>query len=318
MQAKVYIDGDVGTTGLRIRQWLAGRSDIALLSIPDAHRKDPAARRDRVLGSDVTVLCLPDTAAQEAAAWVEGTGVRLIDASTAHRVADGWVYGLPELCPTQRADIVRAQRVSNPGCYACAFILLVRPLIDRALVSPDIAPTVHALSGYTGGGRSLIARWEDPSRHLAALPYEAPYAFTRVHKHIPEMMQFSRTRVEPQFIPAVGPFPYGMRVQVALPATSLPSGADAQAMWTALHERYVGEPFVHVAPLREPEEPDERAFDPLRCNDTNRIELHVLPHPSGHVVLMAILDNLGKGACGTAIQSLNLMLGLPETAGLPR
>jgi N-acetyl-gamma-glutamyl-phosphate reductase len=317
MHAKVYIDGDVGTTGLRIRQWLASRSDIALLSIPEAHRKDPAARRDRVLGSDVTVLCLPDTAARQAAAWVEGTGVRLIDASTAHRVADGWVYGLPELCPTQRQDIVRARRVSNPGCYASAFILLMRPLVDCALVAPDSAPTVHALSGYTGGGRSMIARWEDPSRHLAALPYEAPYAFTRVHKHIPEMMQFSRMRVEPQFVPAVGPFPCGMRVQVALPATRLPSGADPHAMWTALRERYAGEPFVHVAPLPEPEEPDERAFDPLCCNDTNRIELHVLPHPSGHVVLMAILDNLGKGACGTAIQSLNLMLGLPETAGLP-
>ena len=317
MKPNVYIDGDVGTTGLRIRQWLAGRSDLVLLSVPEAHRKDPTARRERVLASDISVLCLPDDAAREAAAWVEGTAVRLIDASTAHRVADGWVYGLPELCATQRADIVRAERVSNPGCYACAVILLMRPLVDGGLVSPEHAPTVHALSGYTGGGRSLITRWEDPTRHLAALPYEAPYAFSRVHKHVPEMRQFSGLRVEPQFVPAVGPFACGMRVQVALPVTSLPPHSDPTTMWSALHERYAGEPFVRVAPLRAPDEPDEHAFDPLRCNDTNRIELHVLPHPSGHVVLVAILDNLGKGACGTAIQSLNLMLGLPETAGLP-
>jgi N-acetyl-gamma-glutamyl-phosphate reductase len=317
MKPKVYIDGEVGTTGLRIRQWLGARADLELLRVPDAQRKDTETRRARILAADVSVLCLPDEAAREAATWVVGTRARLIDASTAHRVAPGWVFGLPELCPGQRESIRHAQLVSNPGCYSSAFILLTRPLIDRGLLSVDVAPSVHALSGYSGGGRSLIQRWENPQLRLEALPFEAPYAYTRVHKHIAEMMQFSGLRVEPQFLPAVGPFACGMRVQVALPATSLPPRTDATAIWQALHERYANEPFVHVMPLATPPEPDEHVFDPRRCNDTNRIELHVVAHPSGHVVLIGILDNLGKGAAGVAIQSLNLMLGLPETTGLP-
>jgi len=317
MKPKIYIDGEVGTTGLRIREWLGGRDDIELLHVPQAQRKEPEARRERVLAADVSILCLPDDAAREAAAWVAGTRARLIDASTAHRVAPGWVFGLPELCPAQRDAIRRAQLVSNPGCYSSAFILLTRPLLDRGLLSPDVAPSIHALSGYSGGGRSLIHRWEDPQRGLAALPYEAPYAYTRVHKHIPEMMRYSGLRVEPQFLPAVGPFACGMRVQVALPATSLPAGSNATSLWSTLNEYYANEPFVRVMPLAPPPEPDESLFDPRRCNGTNRIELHVIAHPSGHVVLIALLDNLGKGASGVAVQSLNLMLGLPETAGLP-
>ena len=317
MKPKIYIDGEVGTTGLRIRQWLSGRDDLELLSIPEARRKEPRARRERVLAADVSVLCLPDDAAREAATWVAGSRSRLIDASTAHRVAPGWTYGLPELCSGQRDAIRRAQLVSNPGCYSSAFILLTRPLIDRGLLSKEIAPSVHALSGYSGGGRSLIQRWEDPQLALATLPYEAPYAYTRVHKHIPEMMQYSGLGVEPQFLPAVGPFACGMRVQVALPATSLPARADSTSIWGALQEHYANEPFVRVMPAAPPQEPDERIFDPRRCNDTNRVELHVVGHPSGHIVLIAILDNLGKGASGVAVQSLNLMLGLPETTGLP-
>jgi N-acetyl-gamma-glutamyl-phosphate reductase len=317
MRPRVYIDGDVGTTGLRIRQWLAGRSDLELIRMPEERRKDPEARRTHALASDVTVLCLPDSAARDVAGWVEGSDVRLLDASTAHRVAEGWVYGLPELAPGQREAIAGARRVSSPGCYAAAFILLVRPLVDAGMVSPDVAPAVHALSGYTGGGRSLIERWESPEQGLAGLPFEAPYALARVHKHVPEMMRFSGVHAEPQFVPAVGPFACGMRLQVMLPATSLPVGSDGKRIWATLRARYEAEPFVGVAPLRDPEEPDERVLDPRRCNDTNRVELSVLAHPSGHVLLVAILDNLGKGACGTAIQSLNLMLGLPETKGLP-
>jgi N-acetyl-gamma-glutamyl-phosphate reductase len=317
MKPKVYIDGEVGTTGLRIRSWLAARADLELLHVPEAQRKDAEVRRSRVLESDLTILCLPDQAAREAASWVEGTAVRVIDASTAHRVAEGWVYGLPELCAGQRDRIRRAKLVTNPGCYAAAFILLARPLVEQGLLSADVSPAVHALSGYTGGGRPLIERWQSAELSLASLPYEAPYALTRVHKHIPEMVKYSGLRAEPQFLPAVGPFPCGMRVQVALPATSLPPGSDAGAIWEALRQHYSDEPFVQVMDLAAPEEPDERAFDPRRCNDTNRIELRVFEHPSGHVTLMSILDNLGKGAAGTAIQSLNLMLGLPESAGLP-
>jgi N-acetyl-gamma-glutamyl-phosphate reductase len=316
MKPKVYIDGEYGTTGLRIRQWLRGRSDLELLSVPEGQRKDPAARREQILAADVSVLCLPDDAAHETASWVKGTKARLIDASTVHRCADDWVYGLPELQPDQRSQIARAQCVSNPGCYPTAFILLVRPLIERRLMRDDVSLSVHALSGYSGGGNSLIQRWENPSNGLVSLPYEAPYAYMQVHKHVPEMMKYGRLRVEPQFLPAVGPFACGMRVQVALPATSLPTDVSAEKIHETLEDRYAAESFVKVLPIKESSAPDEMTFDPRRCNGTNRIELRVIPHPSGHVVLMGILDNLGKGASGAAIQSLNLMLDLPESAGL--
>ena len=311
---KVYIDGHVGTTGLRIRDWLGGRDDLELLGLPESLRKDPAARRERVEEADVAVLCLPDDAAREAAAWAAARGTRVVDASTAHRAADGWTYGLPELEPGRRERIGAAGRVSNPGCYPSGFVLLVRPLVDAGLLAPDAPLSVHALSGYSGGGRALIERWESPESGLGGLPFEAPYALDRAHKHIPEMTRYAGLVREPQFIPAVGPFRCGMRVQVPLPA-GVPVG-DGARVHEVLADRYAGEPFVRVAPRPEAA-PDEQALDPRACNDTNRMDLRVYPHPSGHVLLVAILDNLGKGASGAAIQNLNLMLGLDEGAGLP-
>ena len=315
MRPKVHIDGHVGTTGLRIRDWLRGRGDLEVLDLPETSRKDPAARRERVDEADVAVLCLPDDAAREAAAWAAASGTRVVDASTAHRVAEGWTYGLPELDPGRRALIGGAPRVSNPGCYPSGFVLLVRPLVDAGLLPPDAALSVHALSGYSGGGRALIERWESPGNGLAGLPFEAPYALDRVHKHIPEMTRYAGLVRDPQFLPAVGPFRCGMRVQVPLPA-AVPAG-DGARVHEVLADRYAGEPFVRVAARPGPPA-DERTLDPRACNDTNRIDLHVFPHPSGHVLLAAILDNLGKGASGVAIQNLNLMLGLGEGAGLPR
>ena len=317
MRSKLYIDGQAGTTALRIRDWLAERDDLEIFVLPEELRKEPSARRQALQSADIVLLCLPDDAAHEAAAWLADSRVRILDASTAHRVTDGWVYGLPELVAGQRERIVQAKRVANPGCYASAVILLVRPLVDAGLIAPDAFFSIHALSGYSGGGRSMIERWEDPTRRLLELQHEAPYSIGKLHKHIPEIMRYGGLNTEPQFLPAVGPFRCGMRVQVTLPSKALSKSGTGKAMWETLASRYENEPFVEVEPLTDPSEADEFTFDPQAHNDTNRISLRVLPHASGHVLLMARLDNLGKGAAGVAIQCLNLMLGNPEETGLP-
>jgi N-acetyl-gamma-glutamyl-phosphate reductase len=317
MPHKIYIDGQAGTTALRIREWLAGRDDLEVVSLPEERRKEPQARKQALRDAAIVVLCLPDDAAKQAVAWLADSPVRILDASTAHRVSEGWVYGLPELVAGQRERIAKAQRVANPGCYASAVILLLRPLVDDQLIASDTALSIHALSGYSGGGRSLIERWEDPSRGLLKLAHEAPYSIGKVHKHVPEIMVHGGLSVEPQFLPSVGPFRCGMRVQIMIPAKALPKTTTAQAMWDALAARYEKETFIEVEPLTDASEVDESTFDPQANNETNRISLRLLPHQSGHVLLMARLDNLGKGAAGVAIQNLNLMLGIPERTGLP-
>lgn len=318
MPDKIYIDGQAGTTALRIRDWLAGRKDLEVITLPEQSRKDPSARKQALRDATIVLLCLPDDAAQEAAEWLADSGVRILDASTAHRVTDGWVYGMPELVPGQRERIAEAKRVANPGCYASAVILLVRPLIDAGLLAADTPLSIHALSGYSGGGRSLIERWEDPERGLLKIAHEAPYSIGKRHKHIPEIMRHGGLNAEPQFLPNVGPFRCGMRVEIMIPAKSLAKPATGQAIWDTLAARYEKEAFVDVEPLTDASETDESSFDPQAQNDTNRIALRVLPHQSRHILLMARLDNLGKGAAGAAIQNLNLMLGVAEDTGLPR
>jgi N-acetyl-gamma-glutamyl-phosphate reductase len=316
MAQRVYIDGHAGTTGLRIREWLGVRDDLELVTPAEAVRKDPEARRRQLLDCDLAILCLPDDAAREAVGWAEGSDTRILDTSTAHRVADDWVYGLPELATAQRDAIRAARRVSNPGCYASGFVLATRPLIDAGLLAPGAALSLHALSGYSGGGRSMIEKWESPASDLAHLPYAAPYSLEAVHKHVPEMMRYSGITTQPQFLPAVGPFRCGMRIQIPLHAGLLGDQATGKRIWEALDRRYRDEPFVHLHPLADPLDAHERHFDPTACNDSNRMELHVVPHVAGHVLLVVILDNLGKGAAGVAIQSLNLMLGFAEDAAL--
>jgi N-acetyl-gamma-glutamyl-phosphate reductase len=318
MPPKIYIDGQAGTTALRIREWLAGRNDLEVITLPEELRKDPAARKKALQDASIVLLCLPDDAAKEAAAWLADSPVRILDASTAHRVADGWVYGLPELIAGQREKIAKAKRVANPGCYSSAVILLVRPLVDAGLITADTPMAIHALSGYSGGGRSLIERWEDPNRNLLKLAHEAPYSITKFHKHIPEIMRHGGLSAEPQFLPNVGPFRCGMRVEIMIPATALMKPVTGLAMWDALAARYEKAIFVELEPLTDASEADELSFDPQAFNETNRISLRVLQHQSGHVLLIARLDNLGKGAAGVAIQNLNLMLGVPEETGLPR
>ncbi|HUF42882.1 MAG TPA: N-acetyl-gamma-glutamyl-phosphate reductase [Verrucomicrobiae bacterium] len=318
MRPKIYIDGQAGTTALRIRDWLEGRTDLEVITLPDDLRKDSAARKQALRDAAVVLFCLPDDAAREAAQWLADSPVRILDASTAHRITDGWVYGLPELVSGQREKIAKAKKVANPGCYASAVVLLVRPLVDAGLLTPDTPLAIHALSGYSGGGRALIERWEDPKRGLLKLAHEAPYSIIKFHKHIPEIMRHAALGAEPQFLPNVGPFRCGMRVEIMIPAKALGNSAGGQAMWDALAARYEKEPFVELEPLADASEADELTFDPQSNNDTNRISLHVLPHQSGHMLLMARLDNLGKGAAGVAIQNLNLMLNVPEETGLPR
>ncbi|MFM8409744.1 MAG: N-acetyl-gamma-glutamyl-phosphate reductase [Alphaproteobacteria bacterium] len=313
MKPRVYIDGQAGTTGLQIRERLALRDDLDLVEVDPARRKDPAARAECLRTSDVAILCLPDDASREAVELVGDAPTRLLDASSAHRTTAGWAYGLPELEPGQRDLIRAARRVSNPGCYPTGTILLVRPLVDAGLVDPGAPIAVHALSGYSGGGRPMIERWEDAATGLPSLPFEAPYALDREHKHVPEMTRHARLAGPVQFVPAVGPFRCGMRVEIPLHASFAP---PARRVHDALAARYAGEPFVRVAPWSEKAPTDERALDPRAANGTNRIDLHVFPNPLGHLLLVAVLDNLGKGAAGAAVQNLNLLLGRDEGTGL--
>ena len=314
---RIFIDGHVGTTGLRIREWLAPRTDVEILVLGEADRKSDAARERAIADADVSVLCLPDAEAAKAAEWAKKSGGRLIDASSQHRVAAGWVYGFPELAPGQRSAIAGAQLVSNPGCYATAFLALVRPLVEAGVLSANAPTSVHGLSGYSGGGKSLIERWEAKDQGRIGLHYEAPYALERVHKHVPEMHRYSGLAEAPQFVPAVGPFACGMRVEVPIHASQLAPGTTGEAVWQILADRYKDERFLEVAAFAGLAPIDDFALDPCALNDTNRMRLHVLPNPAGHVLLVGLLDNLGKGAAGAAIQSLNLMLGLDEGAGLP-
>ncbi|WP_188575014.1 N-acetyl-gamma-glutamyl-phosphate reductase [Tistrella bauzanensis] len=315
----VFIDGEAGTTGLQIRARLEGRDDLTLVSIAPDRRKDPEERRRLLNEVDVAVLCLPDAAAIESVSLIRNPAVKVLDASTAHRTAPDWVYGFPELLPAQRAAVAAASRVSNPGCYPTGFTALVRPLVDAGLIAADAALTVNAVSGFSGGGRQMVEDYEaaSPAGREAAYPY-GDYALTLEHKHLPEMAVYGGLDQSPLFVPAVGHFKCGMLVHVPLTASLLKPGTTAADVHAVLAARYAGEGFVGVAPqdggdlLR-----DGKFLDPRALNGTNRIELFVFGHKSrGQILLAARLDNLGKGASGAAVQNLNLMLGLPEMAGL--
>lgn len=311
---RICIDGDAGTTGLLLRQLLERRTDLELLQIEPSLRKDARARAELFARADLAVLCLPDAAALEAVRLARDFRTRLLDASTAHRIADGWTYGLPELAPGQRLAIRQARFVSNPGCYATGIVLLLCPLIDAQMLSPEAPLGIHALSGYSGGGKALIERWESPNDTLLQLPFEAPYQLDGEHKHLPELTRYSGLSRAPHFVPAVGPFKQGMRIEISLHQALVSPGCNQVEVHRVLSERYADERFVTVRPLGQRLD-QERALDPRLCNGTNRIELAVIGNPLGHLLLVAILDNLGKGAARAAIQNLNLMLGLEEALG---
>tara|TARA_B100000029_G_scaffold332722_1_gene324891 strand:- start:158 stop:1132 length:975 start_codon:yes stop_codon:yes gene_type:complete len=315
---RIFVDGHAGTTGLRVRDWLAERKDIEVQVLEHNSRKSEAARHESIRAADVAILCLPDEAAKSAANWAVKSGTRVLDASSCHRISEDWIYGLPEMHDQQRAMIRDANLVTVPGCYPSSFILLVRPLLAEGLLSSDIPLSIHALSGYSGGGRALIERWESPDTDLQKITFEAPYALGRLHKHVAEMQHYTGLVSAPQFIPAVGPFFCGMRVQVPIHRSLLRSDISGIDIWNVLSEQYRDEPFVKVSPFVDGESLDEWSLDPSIFNGTNTLRLSIIANQQGHLLLVGLLDNLGKGASGAAIQSLNLMLGLEETTGLTR
>ena len=307
MTINVFIDGAVGTTGLEIRDRLAGRSEIALIELPDDKRKDAEARSEALNDADFVILCLPDDAAREAVSLITNDRTRVIDASTAHRTGDGWTYGFPELEPGQQAAIAESARVSNPGCYPTGFLALVRPLVRAGLVPVDWPLMINAVSGYSGGGRSMIEEYQA----APVAPAFRAYALGLAHKHVPEMQKHARLEHAPIFTPAVVDTYRGMVVQVPLPLHAFPRRPTLHVCEGVLAEAYRDYPLITVA------EGDVSTVAIENDAGTDRLTLRVCGNPdTGQALLIATLDNLGKGAAGAAVQNLNVMAGLDPVAGL--
>ncbi len=313
-KTKIFIDGQHGTTGLKIQDRLKDRADIELLELPMADRKDLAKRVEIARSADIAVLCLPDSAVKELMAALGDADVCVIDASTAHRIADGWTFGFPELDTAQRRKLLASRRISNPGCYSTGAIALLHPLVEAGIVRADATPTVFGVSGYTGGGKELIAVHENtPDIEPFGL-----YGVELAHKHVPEMKKYSGLEHAPLFVPTVGHYAQGMLVMVPITRDVMGGQATAADVRKVLADHYAGEKFVSVRPLADRSWLERDRF--LRADrliDTNSMELAVYGNDAeGNVLAVASLDNLGKGASGAAVQVINLKTGVDEATGL--
>jgi N-acetyl-gamma-glutamyl-phosphate reductase len=315
MTARIFIDGAAGTTGLEIRERLAGREDVAVFELPDAERKSVTARAEALNDADLAILCLPDDAAKESVSLIKSNKVRVIDASTAHRVAPGWSYGFAEMAPGQREAIAGSTRVANPGCYPTGFLALVRPLVQAGMVPADFPLTTNAVSGYSGGGKSMIEEFEKAESPTYVETVFRTYALTLAHKHVPEMQVHAGLKHAPVFAPSVGRFYRGMIVEVPLQLWALPRQPTVAAVHDILGSAYEHEKLIEVAGLEEAA--SLKTLDAELVKNTNGMKLFVFGNDKTQQArLVAVLDNLGKGAGGAAIQNMNIMLGLPETTGL--
>ncbi|MGE5493480.1 MAG: N-acetyl-gamma-glutamyl-phosphate reductase [Actinomycetota bacterium] len=315
MVYKVFVDGQEGTTGLQINEYLAKRADIEVLKIDTDKRKDLAERKRLINASDVTFLCLPDDAAKESVALVDNPNTCVIDASTAHRVNPAWTFGLPELAKDQRAKIRASKRISNPGCHATAFILALRPLVAAGLLPADTQIAANSITGYSGGGKKMIADYEAASASPTQLKAPRSYALGLAHKHLPEMGAYTGLTAAPIFQPIVGPFYKGLAVTAYLHPKQFTREATPADVQKVLAEYYAGEAFIRVAPVDLEANTDGGFFDVEANNGTNRVDLFVFGNEE-RMLVVGRLDNLGKGASGAAVQAMNVHLGVEESLGL--
>jgi N-acetyl-gamma-glutamyl-phosphate reductase len=315
MPVRVFIDGAAGTTGLEIRERLQVRGELQLTTLDEIRRKDPGARADALNAADVVILCLPDDAAREAVTLIANPNVRVIDPSTAHRVTEGWVFGFPELEPKRREELRHAMRVTNPGCYSTGFLAIMRPLVRAGIVPPSWPVVCDAVSGYSGGGRGMIAEFEDCNAANHSAETVRTYALNLEHKHVDEMTLHAGLTHRPLFAPSVGRFYRGMLVDVPLQLWALPGDPSVSSVHAALADSYRGEDLIEVASLAEAA--SKKTLDAEELKNTNRLKLYVFGNEARRQArVVAVLDNLGKGAAGACVQNLNVMMGSPETAGL--